>query len=276
MRLARFIFISLIIIFFPVFSYAEGYLKIHFIGLEGAEAILLECGQEYALIDTGSEQASGKLINYLQQKRVSKIKYIILTHHHEDHASGVFEILNKFEVGQVFDNGMRLHKNVSLERRYVEVVRSKKNFHILEAGDRIRLGGEAYLDVFWPVNKDEYSDNDTSLVMKLTYHGFSCLFTGDLNNKGEKRLLILKPDLKANILKVGHHGYKDATSEEFLTAVSPEAGIVNVASWWPFDLVAEALVKSKIKIYRTDKDGNIVVIVKPDGQYAIETSRNNP
>jgi len=107
--------------------------------------------------------------------------------------------------------------------------------------------------------------NAFSMVMMVRAGGFSCLLAGDLTASGERELLKRRVDLKADVLKVGHHGAKDATTAEFLGAVSPRVAVISVdeASVWgyPSGEVLERLEKAGVKVYRTDRDGDIVLSI---------------
>jgi len=105
--------------------------------------------------------------------------------------------------------------------------------------------------------------NAFSLVIMVRDDGFSCLLTGDLTASGERELLKRGVNLEADVLKVGHHGAEDATTEEFLEAVSPQIAVVSVnkGNFWgyPSARVLERLKKAGVKVYRTDRDGDIIL-----------------
>ncbi|GAH47753.1 unnamed protein product, partial [marine sediment metagenome] len=117
-----------------------------------------------------------------------------------------------------------------------------------------------------PLEPPTSSDfNAFSLVIVVSHGSFSCLLTGDLTAPGERELLKRGVSLKADVLKVGHHGAKDATTKEFLEAVSPRMAVVSVdeANVWgyPSEEVLERLEKAGAKVYRTDRDGDIVLSI---------------
>lgn len=141
------------------------------------------------------------------------------------------------------------------------------NIILVEAGDKIQIENNLYLDVLWPNSKYYISENplnNNSLVCKLKYKDFSMLFTGDIEEIAEKETLKLYKDrLKANVLKVAHHGSKTSTSKEFLKAVSPQIALIGVGEnnkfGHPHELTLERLNDIGCKIFRTDENGEIVL-----------------
>ena len=141
------------------------------------------------------------------------------------------------------------------------------NIILVEAEDKIQIENNLYLDVLWPNSKYYISENplnNNSLVCKLKYKDFSMLFTGDIEEIAEKEILKLYKDrLKANVLKVAHHGSKTSTSKEFLKAVSPQIALIGVGEnnkfGHPHELTLERLNDIGCKIFRTDENGEIVL-----------------
>lgn len=270
MKATRLVLIIILFLGLANFACAQEEVKLHFINVGEGEAILIQANNENILIDTGSLLSGYKLLDYLCENKVKKIKYLIITHPHPDHISGVFFILPKIQVEELFDNGQLLNENDDLQRWYKQMARSKENYHILKKGDSLKLG-QINLTVLWPAQAKGSSLNENSLVIMLNYKNFSCLFTADIDNTVEAQLLKDKANLKANILKISHHGYRDATTREFLEAVSPETAIISAS---PSSRIAAPssgtldLLKSQgIKVYRTDKDGDIEIIVQKNGKY---------
>ena len=141
------------------------------------------------------------------------------------------------------------------------------NIILVEAGDKIQIENNLYFDVLWPNSKYYISENplnNNSLVCKLIYKDFSMLFTGDIEEIAEKEILkIYKDRLKANILKVAHHGSKTSTTKEFVEAVSPQIALIGVGEnnkfGHPDEIILRRLNDIGCKIYRTDENGEIVI-----------------
>ena len=159
---------------------------------------------------------------------------------------------------------------------FQRIVNAKKiNVHIVEAGNKIRIDNSLYFYVLWPTSTNMISDNainNNSLVCKLIYKNFSMLFTGDIEEIAEKAILskyINKQELlKADILKVAHHGSKTSSIKEFINAVSPKYAVIGVGKdnkfGHPYEKTLENLNDKNVKIYRTDISGEIVIIIDGD------------
>lgn len=118
-------------------------------------------------------------------------------------------------------------------QEFVKIVKERKvKVHAVEASQRIKIEKDLYFDVLWPNSKNVISENainNNSLVCKMMYQKFSILFTGDMEKIAEKAILGKDRDahrLKSTILKVGHHGSKSSSTEEFLKAVQPKIALI--------------------------------------------------
>lgn len=120
-------------------------------------------------------------------------------------------------------------------QEFLKIVKERNlRVHVLEAGQRINVEKDLYFDVLWPSSENVISENNinnNSLVCKLVYKNFSCVFTGDIEELAEKAILEKYRDtgsLKATILKVAHHGSKSSSIEEFLNVVKPKVALIGV------------------------------------------------
>ena len=159
--------------------------------------------------------------------------------------------------------------------KFINIVQNKKvKVFIVEAGQRINIENDLYFDILWPDSKKIINENilnNNSLVCKLSYKNFSILFTGDIEEVAEKEI-IQKYGSKSNILnsfvlKVAHHGSKTSTIKDFLMKVNPKIALIGVGKnnkfGHPSDITLESLYLINTQIYRTDKDGEI--LIKTDG-----------
>ena len=256
-------------LFFPVAGEEITALEFHFIDVGYGDAILLRVpdGGDF-LIDTGYPRAREKLFSYLKQQGVGELEYLIVTHPHPDHLGNAAAAAKEFGARQLRDNGQRIDRFDPILTRerageYRREFRGDDNYSVLKAGDSIDAG-ELVLDVLWPpvpASSDDWNTN--SLVLMVRYGEFRALLAGDLNIPGERMLLAGDgPDLRADLLKLGHHGAGDASSPEFVRAVSPEVAVVSVGPnpWgYPDEEMLGRLEDAGIRLYRTDRDGDIVL-----------------
>ena len=277
------IFLLFFVLFFLFCSLSSVFaddkpLKIHFIDVGEGDSIFIEAPNgKAALIDAGNLISGFRVTKYLKKNAIKNLEYLIFTHPHLDHIGGAFFVLQMFEVRNIYDTGEDLSvlsRSSDIYRWYEKLTRKRKNYRILKAGDKLSLG-EVKLKVLWPPHPFALSDfNGNSLVIMLKYNRFSCLLTGDLNSVAEKKLLDGDIILKADVLKVGHHGAKDASSEEFLNIISPCIAIISVNAenvrGYPSEAALKRLKKVGSQIYRTDKNGDIVLIISSEGEFKIE------
>ena len=192
------------------------------------------------------------------------IDLIVLTHPHADHVAGVIEVLKRYDVGMVLESGTNYSTaeyrewRTLLEQKHVPVV-------IARAGQKVHLAKNTELDVFTPfdsfVGKSPSNVHDAMVVSKLVYASSSVMLMGDAEKYFEYRLLLSGADLKADILKIGHHGSKTSTAEDFVAAVLPSYAVISVGRknryGHPTQQTLDTLAKFNIKTFRTDQDGDI-------------------
>ncbi len=120
-------------------------------------------------------------------------------------------------------------------QEFKKIVKERKiKVQIVEAGQRIKIEKDLYFDILWPSSDNvisENSINNNSLVCKMIYQNFSCIFTGDIEEIAEKAILEKYKNtkvLQSTILKVAHHGSKSSSIEEFLNVVKPKIALIGV------------------------------------------------
>lgn len=277
-RLSVFIISALFILSITAHSANAANLNIHFIDVGEGDSILIETpGGETILVDSGNLISGYKVAEYLKKNGIEKLDYLIFTHPHSDHIGGAFFILQMIKVKKIFDNGQdlkKVSKTSDIYRWYEDLVRKKDNYHILKAEDSFMVDGVVF-KVLWPYQPLEFLDfNTNSLVIMVEYKKFRALLTGDLTMAGERELLKKQDDLKAGILKVGHHG-SDSTAAEFLKAVSPKICVISVNKdnirGYPSAEVLKRLGDSGSVVYRTDEHGDIVISVTEDGMTLVRS-----
>lgn len=233
---------------------------VHFIDVGQADSILIRQGEHAMLIDGGTNEAGGTVVQYLKDQKVTKLDYIVGTHAHEDHIGGLDDVI------QTFDSDVILFPkqtaNTKTFENFVKAVKEKnKQLTAPVVGQSYTLG-DATFKIMAP-NSDKYeSANDYSIVIKLTYQNKSFLFTGDAESVSEKEMLNQNLDLKSDVLKVGHHGSKTSTSKAFLEKVAPNAAVICVGRnndyHHPTKTVMMRLKDAHIPVYRTDEQGNVI------------------
>ena len=244
---------NLIACFFAL--YQKDCLEIDFLDVGQGDAIFIETSLgNQILIDGGKDDA----ILYNLEKEMNfydkDIDLVILTHADKDHFGGLMSVLETYKVDNFIWNGAD-----SESQDFIKFKEQFNELNVLEIkkGDKI-IVDDIELIVLNPVEnlKEVSSLNDASIVLKLLHGDASFMLTGDITSKIEKTLL--QDELDSDILKVGHHGSKYSTSEEFVKAVSPDYAIISVGEnsyGHPADIVLENLENNNVKVLRTDRDG---------------------
>lgn len=239
---------------------------VHYINVGQGDAELIQVNGKNMLIDAGPRNNEKDIISYLDKLKIKKLDYVIASHPHEDHIGNMATIINKYEIGKFY-----APKVETTTRTFENMIKAlkKKNLKInviKEGTSTIDLGKNTKVLVFSP-KADGYGKktnlNNYSPIMKLVYGNTSFLFTGDAETVEENYVLEKNYNLKADVLKLGHHGSSTSTSEKFLKAVDPSIAIVscgvNNTYGHPHKETIQKLQKYNIKVYRTDKNGNIVL-----------------
>lgn len=234
-----------------------GGIKVHFIDVGQADSILIQQGVHSMLIDAGNNDDGGLVCNYIKAQGVNTIEYVIGTHPHEDHIGGLDDVIDSFNVKNIY-----MPKKTTTTKTYKDVLTSIKakslTINTPKVGDSFKLG-DANLTIMAPYKI--YDDaNNCSIVLKMQYGNNSFLFTGDAEAVSEMDMVNGNLDLKCDVLKVGHHGSKTSTCSNFLSKVNPSAAVVSVGKNNKYSHPSQSTMSrlKNIKVYRTDENGTIV------------------
>jgi len=279
MKKPLFLIVIFLLIFVAVYSSPKpANLIIDFIDVGEGDSILIRTPHGASvLIDAGNLITGHRVLEYLRRRGVTSLDHLIFTHPHPDHIGGAFFIAQMVKIAKVHDNGYHLQSDKDIYRWYKELIRQRSDYELLQAGDTLKLDG-VELKVLWPASANRISGvNNNSLVILLQYGDFRCLLMSDTTISVEEELLKADKGLKADILKAGHHGYPDASSQEFLREVSPDAAIMSISlkdiRGHQLKGISEKFKTLGIKTYRIDQDGDITITVSRDGKFRIDTNR---
>ena len=163
---------------------------------------------------------------YLWWRGLSEIDYVLASHADADHIDGLNDVLRNFKVRSALVG--RKPANDPEFSKFSETLRAT-NTHaeIIQAGDVIYFGA-VEVSVLWPAAGGDLSTNDDSLVLRIKYGERSLLLTGDIERRAERALLVTQPDLRADVVKVPHHGSKTSSTEGFVRATKPTLAVVSV------------------------------------------------
>ena len=264
-------------------------MKINFIDVGQGDSCLIRYKGTNIMIDSGgslSKNKDGKsydigenvLNNYLLNRGITRLDYIMASHFDEDHSQGFIFLLKNMKVKNVIISEQ--YKTSSIYEQFKQICK-KQNIRIIyvRSGDEIRIKDLAF-KILHPQSKEnqisENPLNNNAIVCMVKYKNRKILFTGDIEKVAENELVKeYNNDLKADILKVGHHGSKTSTTKEFLDLINPSVALIGVGQnnkfGHPNEEVIKRLKEKNIQIYRTDEMGEISVIIDKNGRIKINT-----
>lgn len=261
-------------------------LELHVLSVGQGDGIVLKTpGGRWYLIDAGPTWDGGDagervILPFLRRQGVQRLQGLVLTHAHADHVGGAASILRGMPVEGVWDGGQA--GDNPLYSEFLGILLERRvPFQVVTAGHRAELEPGVWLEVLGPPPRPwqgTHSDcNNNSVVLRLRHGDCSILLAGDLEQEAERRLaLTAREDLRADVLKVSHHGSRFGSVPEFLQAVRPRASVISVGERNLFRHPADATLArlgGYGPIYRTDRHG--AVTLRSDGrQWRFQTVRN--
>lgn len=265
----------------------QGYdFQVHFIDVGQGDSILVKFPNDQTmLIDAGDASEGANVAsyvnNFLKSEGLTNLDYMVLTHPDADHIGGAIEVLEKVDVATVYRPKVYTLEEaadmpsenimISETQTYANVISliAEKRCNVIysEQGIELNLGG-CHVEFLSPISSYYSSTNNISAVIMMTYQTKKFLFTGDADDALEEELILQYGDyLKADVLKVAHHGSSSSSTEEFLKFVKPEYAIFCVAQNrdLPSVEVLNRFHDIGSQILTTSSNGSIAVTIENDG-----------
>jgi len=240
-------------------------LEVVFFNVGQGDSIFIETPQGHQiLIDGGPDETVLENLGKEMPFWDRTIDLIILSHPEHDHISGLIEVLKRYKVENILWTGVL--RDTSEYKEWQKLIREEgAKIYIAQAGQNIE-GGETSFNILFPFEslegKEVKNTNNSSVIVRLVYGDNSFLFTGDAYKSIERQLL--ETAIDADVLKVGHHGSKTSSAQEFIEKVSPDIAVIQCGKdnhyGHPSQETLEILEKYGINIFRTDFNGDIKVI----------------
>lgn len=264
----------------------QGYdFQVHFIDVGQGDSILIKFPNEQTMLIDAGEEDEGETVtayvnNFLKNEGLSYLDYLVLTHPDADHIGGAIEVLESIQVATVFRPKVYTPEEaadmssenimISTTQTYDRVISlvTEKGCNIIynKQGIELNLGG-CQVEFLSPASDYYSSTNSISAVIMMTYQTKKFLFTGDADATIENTLITQYGDyLKADVLKVAHHGSSSSSTEEFLQLVRPEYAVLCVAQNrdLPSVEVLNRLHDINSQILTTSSNGGIAMTVEND------------
>lgn len=267
---AALLFILLIFLFLSVLLPQKPKVYVDFLDVGQGDAILVRSGNIEMLIDGGPDRQIlpqlGKTMPFFDRK----IEYVVLTHPHADHFTGLSAVFDRYAVGQILVSGASnsTDEYAAFERRAAETA----PVTVVVAGDSVSIGN-AKAEVVWPARTvDRPKDlNDASVVLALSAFGEPAVaLMGDTTSLVEEQLMPQISKLRAPILKAGHHGSRFSSSRAFLDAIRPRDAVIEVGKNSYGHPSAATLLRLKAAgaaVWRTDQDGTVEAVFTTNGYH---------
>jgi competence protein ComEC len=255
-------------------------LSVHVLDVgQGDSILIIAPGGKTALVDAGNPGNGKKILAALQRNNVDHIDLFITTHAHADHIGSADEVINGIKVYKVLDSKVpNTTKNYedfldAIEKR---IENPQENFISATPDQTFQLGDSgAVITVLAPIQpfftKDQLRSggnepNANSVVTRLDYGDFSMLLTGDAEAQTEQRMIQKGSRLEADVLKVGHHGSKYASSEDLLRVGKFKAAVISCGTdnryGHPSQDALDRLKAAGVKLFRTDLQGEITITTR--------------
>jgi len=236
---------------------------IHFLDCGQADCTFIELPDgKCMLIDSGTADFSEKLISRIKSLGYSHIDYVVATHPHSDHIGSMPEILRTFSAGSFFMPGVS-HNSDNFENMLDALSENGCKRYIASRGMTL-FDNRASCTALAPIKTDYERINDFSVVLKLNYKDISALFSADAEAFSELEMIQSKQNLDSDILKVGHHGSNSSSTEDYISAVTPDASVIfagkNNKYGFPSKKVLKRLESCGSDIFRTDISGDIEIV----------------
>ncbi|MBF0433182.1 MAG: MBL fold metallo-hydrolase [Fibrobacteria bacterium] len=239
---------------------SEASLELWFIDVGQGDGALLHAPNEGdILIDLGPDSLA--TYAFLHEKGIDTLHTVIITHADYDHYAGFYAVAQHLFIKRII-----LPIDTSTEVSWSDLLAliSEKKIPVesFYLGDTVELGEDIFLSFLWPIRSSQAEGNANSTVTRLSFGNSSALFTGDIEEKTELRMLELNLRIESEIIKISHHGSRSSSSLPFLSKVNPDWAIISCDSSVYGHPHKETLngikqVNENIRVLRTDQAGHI-------------------
>jgi competence protein ComEC len=238
-------------------------LHVFFLDVGQGDSILIQTPKgENILIDGGNNSYGYTILHALKQLNVVQLDVVIGTHPDADHIGGLDTVIDQIPVKAIYSPKVA-HNTITYEDFLVASKNKGIKLKDVRSGMKLPFS-DVDATFVGPVKAYGSDTNDWSAVLRVSYGENAFLFTGDAPIRAEKDMIESGEELQADVLKVGHHGSKTATSQEFLDKVNPKYAVISVGKdnryGLPNDEVLNRLTHNHIQMIRTDQKGTIEAI----------------
>lgn len=234
--------------------------KIHYIDVGQGDSELIQVEDKNILIDAGTSDR--KALDYLKLLGVKKLDYVVATHPHEDHIGSMDDVIKAFDIEKFYSP--KVTTTTKTFENMINALKEKNlKLTVPKVSDELTIGN-ATLTFLAPNNTQYEKLNNYSIVCKLKYGNTSFIFMGDAEEISEDEILQKQLDIKADVIKVGHHGSRSSSTKAFLEKVNPKNAVISCEKGndygHPHKVTIDKLNAKNINVFRTDLEGTIIAI----------------
>ncbi|MCL2852796.1 MAG: MBL fold metallo-hydrolase [Defluviitaleaceae bacterium] len=247
-----------------------GLVTVTFIDVGQGDSTLIQTENAAMLIDGGVRTAYPKISEILRREGISRLDYVIATHPHADHIGGLVPLIdsdNGIGIGTVIMPNL-VHTTRTYENFLAALIDNQIDVQEPYPGKTLELDS-AVFTIIAPNSSGYGNLNNYSIVMIMDHGDSSFLFAADAESDSEREILENFEDISADVLRVGHHGSRTSTSEEFLDAISPRYAVISAGAdnqyGHPHHEVLDRLNRRGVYTLRTCERGNIEMVSGADG-----------
>jgi competence protein ComEC len=239
--------------------------RVTFLDVGQGDAIAIRSGTHTILVDGGRDS---RILELLAGRGIRRIDAVVLTHAHPDHCGGLEDVIDRFGAGVVWLSPWRFRGDCA-QRMLDACAAAQTPIHLIRDGDELTLGGVEIVAQIADRNFRRSPENNSSVVLRVSAGGRRFLLMGDAEKEAEH--FFLDRDLRADVLKVGHHGSRSSTGDAFLDAVAPRLAVISCGRHnlfgHPHGEVLDSLSRRGIPTLRTDRDRSIDIEVRAGKLY---------
>ncbi len=253
-------------------------MSVHAIDVGQGDCTLVRIGEKTILIDGGENGKGQDVLDYIDDLGIKKLDYLIGTHPHSDHIGGLDTVLNELEVGTLIipqvDESLIPSGRTYTDFLDAAIMQKENGMNVesAEEGKVYELSDYAKMEILSPLYNDYTDLNDYSVAVLITCRDVSFFSAGDITHTVEYQLMEHYPDIKADLIKVSHHGSNKSNLKGFIKMLDPDYGYICCGKdndyGHPYASVLNILKDCEVKYRRTDLEGSFVYYT--DGSTFIE------
>lgn len=266
-----FVFSTFFVVFlFVIFGWTNDRMKIMMLDVGQGDCFVCNYGDECFVIDgggsydrnLGDDTGVNVLFPYLKYMGIDEVSAVFVTHFDSDHVKGIIEILDCVNVKTIYISNEE-EENDLYKILCEKALEKNVNMYKIRGDDVIDFYGGISIDCIYPFNDSEVEGNESSLVLKVVFGNNSFLFTGDIDEECEKKIINSGKNINADVLKLAHHGSKYSNCDEFIDKVSPKLAVVSAGNFsiygQPAKSVVEKFEERNIEVLNTNEKGAVEI-----------------